>query len=108
MKKLIKDLWVYIDLRNRRHLGLCLNVISAARGLAAPLSERAVAVIIGPHSASHCVPMDEASGICISNGADEVYAIEYPDPEAPRADIHAIILNQTIQEMSPRAVLDST
>jgi electron transfer flavoprotein alpha subunit len=107
MKKSVKDIWVYIDLRNRRHLGLCLNVISAARGLAAPLSQRAVAVIIGSHSASHCVPMDEAADICISNGADEVYAIEYPDPEVPRADIHAIILNQIIQKMSPRAVLFS-
>jgi electron transfer flavoprotein alpha subunit len=103
----IKNIWVYIDLRNRRHLGLCLNVISAARGLAAPLSERAVAVIIGSHSTSPCVQMDEAAEICISNGADEVYAVEYPDTEAPRADIHAIILNQTIQEMAPRTVLFS-
>lgn len=107
MKKSIKDIWVYIDLRNRRHLGSCLNVISAARRLASPLSEKAVAVIIGSYSASPCVPMNEAAEICISNGADEVYAIEYPDPEEPRADIHATALNQILQKMSPRVVLFS-
>jgi electron transfer flavoprotein alpha subunit len=105
MRKLIKDIWVYIDLRNRRHLGLCLNVMSAARGLAGPLSERAVAVLIGPHTVSPCVSMQDAAEACISNGADEVYAIEYPDTEAPRADIHAMALNQIIRKMAPRVVL---
>ena len=106
MNKLKNNIWVYIDLRNRRHLGLCLNVLSAAKGLAGQLSGRAVAVLIGPQAVSFPrVSIEDAAEDCISNGADEVYRIEHPDPEFPRADIHALALNQIIQKQHPRAVL---
>ncbi|MDB9822696.1 FAD-binding protein [Deltaproteobacteria bacterium] len=115
MKKSKNNIWVYIDLRNRRHMGLSLNVLIAARELAEPLSGKTVAVLIGTRgnieerepaqAASSSISAEEACEACVSQGADEVYILKNPDPGPSRADIHANALHQLIRKRSPRAFL---
>ncbi len=98
-----KDIWVYIDLRNQRLFGLCLNVLAGARALAASLSGRAAAII--PMSSQGFINSEEAAETCTSKGADRVYLLENPALEFIRADVHALALLKAIEKMPPKAVL---
>jgi electron transfer flavoprotein alpha subunit len=112
-----KEIWVYIDLRNERLFGLCLNVIAAARSLAGSVSGKVVAVIPGSpakeegqegavHELTH-MPLDASIEACIANGADKACVLEHPKLTWPRSDIHAGLITDIIQERSPVAVLFS-
>lgn len=115
MNKTNNDIWVYIDLRNQKHLDLSINVLSAARELAQSLSGKSVAVLTGigynekeqdqRKEDIYGISIDKASELCITKGADEVCVIEHPDLGSFRTDIHALALSQIIKERSPRALL---
>ena len=115
LDKTNNDIWVYIDLRNQRHLGLSLNILAAGRDLAGPLSERAAAVILKPiadikeeknsEGTPSFMSIDDAVEECIAKGADLVYVLEHPGSHFPRADIYAHALNLIVRERSPRAFL---
>jgi electron transfer flavoprotein alpha subunit len=96
-----KDIWVYIDIRNQKHLGLCLKVLSAARRLAFQSKGKAVAVLAG---ASDTVA-GQAVKMCLSRGADMVYRLENKGLVPPRTDIHASALSMLIKMRQPRAFL---
>ncbi|MFC1869487.1 FAD-binding protein [Thermodesulfobacteriota bacterium] len=111
-----KEIWVYIDLRNERLFGLCLNVLAAARALAGSMSGNVVAIILGspvkekrqePAHELTRMPLDASIEACIANGADRVYSLEHPELAWPRSDIHAGAVTNIIQECSPLAVLFS-
>jgi len=96
-----KDFWVYIDIRNQRHLGLSVRVLAAARQLALQAKGKAVAIL--PALGNPALKIDHVIEMCLSKGADEVYVIEHPELGSPRADIHAQVLNQLIKKRPPRA-----
>ena len=96
-----KDIWVYTDLRNQRLFRFSLNVLSAARSLAAPLSGRTVAVLSQTPS---FLSIENAVQECVSKGADLVYGLENPLLLSPRSDIHAQALTWVIRSRAPRAV----
>jgi len=97
------DIWAYIDTRNQRHLGLSLRVLAAARQLASQSGGEAVAIL--PSVGSPSLKTDSVIEICLSKGADRIYVLEHPELTPPRADIHALALDQIIQRQPPRAFL---
>lgn len=99
------DIWVYIDIRNQRLLGLSLRCLAAARQLSSQSKGKAVAIV--PSGGSLPLQTDAVIETCISKGADKVYLLEHPELTPPRADIHALALDRVIREQSPRAFLFS-
>jgi len=97
------DIWVYIDTRNQRHLGLSLRVFAAARQLALQSKGKAVAVV--PSVSNPDLKKDHVIEMCLSRGADEIYLLEHPELAPARADIHASALDQVINNRQPRAFL---
>jgi electron transfer flavoprotein alpha subunit len=98
-----KDIWVYIDIRNQRHLGLSLKVLAAARQLASQSKGKAVAVL--PVGGNSDFIADQAVEKCLSKGADKVYMLEHPDLAPPKADVHSLALNGLIHARPPMAFL---
>lgn len=98
-----KDIWVYIDIRNQRHLGLSLKVLAAARQLASQSKGKAVAVL--PAGGNSDSITDQAVEKCLSKGADKVYMLEHPDLAPPKADVHGLALNGLINARPPMAFL---
>jgi len=97
------DIWVYIDIRNQRHLWLSLRVLAAARQLASQSKGKAVAVL--PSVDNPSLKIDNVIEMCLSKGAEAIYLLEHPELTPPRADIHAQVLGQIIQKRSPKAFL---
>ena len=97
------NIWVYIDIRNQRHLGLSLKVLAAARQLASHSKGKAVAVL--PQVGNPILKTDNVIEMCLSKGADVIYLLEHPALTPPRADVHARALDQIILRRQPRAFL---
>lgn len=98
-----KDIWVYIDIRNQRHLGLSLKVLAAARQLASQSKGKAVAVL--PVGSNSDPIADQAVEKCLSKGADRVYMLEHRDLAPIRADVHGLALYGLINNRPPMAFL---
>jgi electron transfer flavoprotein alpha subunit len=109
-----EEIWVFGDLRNKRFLGWCFNVLAKARELAKPVSGKVVMVLVGlssddePKNASTIqafIPVAEAEKMCIAHGADKVYIFNIADLTTPRADIYGRILADAVLKYNPMLVL---
>jgi electron transfer flavoprotein alpha subunit len=98
-----RDIWVYVDIRSQRLLGLSLKVLAAARQLASQSKGKAVAVL--PVSGKEDSIANQAIEKCISKGADKVYLLGHPDFTPIRADVHSLALNGLISNLLPMAFL---
>jgi len=116
MEKILeKEIWVYVDLRNRRLFDLSLNVLAKAREIAELVSGKTVALILGFSNADKKddvstvaqagLSFDFAANECISHGADFVYVMDNEKLTIPRADIHASVLANTVQRRNPMLVI---
>jgi electron transfer flavoprotein alpha subunit len=106
------DIWVYIDLRNQRHLDESINVLGAGTKLAELTKGKSIALLTGAGdrktgdaTGSLCVSVDEASKLCIDNGADVVSVLEHSDLGQFRPDYHAKALAGVVKERAPKLVL---
>ncbi len=111
MKKVTGDIWIYIDLRNKKHFEEGMNLLGAAKVLAGLTGGKTVALVMN-HSETcnsgdtvKVVPPEDASNICIRNSADLVFILENNDLSLCRPDVHARALTILIKEMSPKMVL---
>lgn len=101
-----KDIWVYIDTRNQRLLGLSIRALAAARQLASQSEGKSVAILLSG-SCPSSLNTDAVIETCVSKGADKVYLLEHPDLAPPRADVHSLALDRIIRGGSPKAFLFS-
>ena len=108
------DIWVYIDLRNKRHFDESINVLGAGTQLAESTSGKCIALLTGTGSdketgngikGSSFIPVEEATGICIGKGADIVSILEHPDLDLYRPDYHAKAISGIVKERGPKIVL---
>ncbi|MGD9158864.1 MAG: FAD-binding protein [Desulfobacteraceae bacterium] len=108
------NIWVYIDLRNKRHFDESINVLGAGTQLAEFTSGKCIALLTGTGGdiktddsikVSSCIPVEEAAGICIDKGADIVSVLEQPDLDQYRPDFHAKALSGIVKEKQPKVVL---
>jgi electron transfer flavoprotein alpha subunit len=109
-----EEIWVFGDLRNKRFLGWCLNVLAKARELAKPVSGKVAMVLMGlspdeePKNASTVqafIPVAEAEKMCIAHGADKVYIFDIEGLSMPRVDIYGRILADAVLKHNPMLVL---
>ena len=105
------DIWVYVDLRSRKHFDHALNVLAKAREIAAAFDGKTFGILTGAEDASipapenACMTLEAAAEECVRHGADQVKIVIHPALAVPRADIHADILAEIIRTDSPHAVL---
>ncbi len=110
MKKVTADIWVYIDLRNKKHFEEGINLIGAAKVLAGMTCGKTVALLMDTGDKdilNHIkgISPDDASAISVKNGADSVFIVEHGDLSLCRPDIHAMAVAGLVKEMAPRMVL---
>ncbi len=107
-EKYIKDVWTYIDCRNKRHFDGSLNVLGAGAELAESMSGKSVALLVNTgknEKGVFSVRLDSAIQTCISKGADEVYVFENPLLAPCRSDSHAYAISRLAVERCPKIVL---
>ena len=109
-----EDIWVYMDVRNERLLGLGFNVIRKARDLARTSGAVTAAVIVDhsetgenvPPAGGHgMVPVESAAADCIGHGTDTVFILNVPGLKAPRPGICALALADAVKTKCPALVL---
>jgi electron transfer flavoprotein alpha subunit/transcriptional regulator with XRE-family HTH domain len=108
-------IWVYVELRNDRLLGLGLNVLSKARQIAEGLDLSVTAVIVddgGPienmtdqSEPSGMISAQDAATRCVAHGADWVCVLDLPGLATPMADICASVLAEAVKAREPSIVL---
>ncbi|MBN1904868.1 MAG: FAD-binding protein [Deltaproteobacteria bacterium] len=110
MKKVTGDIWVYVDLRNKKYFEEGLNLLGAAKGLAGLTAGKTIALFMDagdkdtPNHIKGISP-EEASAVCVSNGADSVFILEHDDLSLCRPDVHARAVTTLVKDMTPRMVL---
>lgn len=110
---LTNDVWVFIDLRNRRFFGHSLNAVCKARQLAAATGGKVAACLLAAATAAvttrsegdACVLPEAAETECLNHGADQVIVLENAQFGSPRADLFAPALGSAVMEARPRLVL---
>lgn len=111
MNKVTNDIWVYIDLRNQRHFDEGVNLLGAARELAGLTGGKAIALFLDAGKSCNSgdaikgISHEEASGICVKNGADEVFILEHNDLLRCMPDQQARAITLLVKDMAPRMVL---
>jgi hypothetical protein len=84
LKKVTADIWVYIDLRKKKHFEEGINLIGAAKVLAGMTCGKTVALLMDTGDKdilNHIkgISPDDASAISVKNGADSVFIVEHGD-----------------------------
>ncbi len=111
MKKVTGDIWVYIDLRNKRHFEEGMNLLGAAKRLAGLTGGKTVALLMDAGETCNSgeavkgISPEDASAVCVKNGADSVFILEHNDLSLCRPDVHAGALTILIKEMAPKMAL---
>ena len=109
-----KEIWVYMDVRNDRLLGLGLNVLCKAKELAGPSGLIASAVIVdhfqtgkeaSPPPHADYVPAGDAAEKSVAYGADRVFVLDVAGLPVPRADVCASALAEAVRRYGPSVVL---
>ncbi len=109
-----KELWVHMDLRNKRFFDLSLNVLAKARELAGSIGGETVAVLLGSSGSQPLedqgdghglIPADEAGAECIQYGADRVSILDNPLLAVPRPDLYANALAHFAAGHNPMLVI---
>lgn len=109
-----RQVWVYVDTRSDRLVGMGLNVLRKARDLAEVLAVPVSTVIVDcsgvgrdgqqPMEAG-VVAAEECARRCIDHGADHAYILAVPGLVTPRADICAEALAEAVKGHDPSIVL---
>ena len=107
------DIWVFIDLRNRRFFGLSLNVLCKARQLAPATGGKVTACMLATAGAAlpalseadSCVLTETAETECLRHGADRVVVLENALFTPLRVDLFAPALAGAVTESRPGLVL---
>ncbi|MFO7708480.1 MAG: FAD-binding protein [Desulfobacterales bacterium] len=110
---LSNDIWVYIDLRNRRFFDFSLNVVCKARQLADATGGRVAACVLTQLQGSvparsegdACVLGQTAETECLEHGADQVIVLENARLSPPCTDLFAQALAGVVMETRPLLVL---
>jgi electron transfer flavoprotein alpha subunit len=111
LKKVTGDIWIYIDLRNKKHFEECINLLGAAKELAVLTGGKTIALFMDAGETCNSgdavkgISPEEASAICVRNSADSVFIMEHKDLSLCRPDVHARALTILIKEMTPRMML---
>jgi electron transfer flavoprotein alpha subunit len=109
----VKEIWVYMDLRNERLFDFSLNVMARACELSLSVSGKTVAFLMDspgdksqkPTDENRYIPVDNVAEKCLSHGADSVYVFENPDLNVPRPDIYAPVISDAVESRGPMLVL---
>jgi len=111
-KEAKKELWVYMDLRNRKFFDLSLNVLAKTRELAGAMEGETVAVLLGSSEPAGdqdegrgLIPLDEAGAECTEYGADRVFALGNQLLAVPRPDLFANALAPFVAARNPMLVV---
>ena len=107
------DIWVFIDLRSRRHLDDALNVLHLGRTLADTAGGRAVACLLSPPGGvtlagadtGVCETVPTAENDCLAVGAQQVLVLENAAFAAPWPDLFTPPLVAAICDAAPRLVM---
>lgn len=107
------DVWVFTDLRSRRHFDFSLNVLAKARKLTAAAGGKTVACLLAPagksgparSEADACLLAAAAEAECLNHGAGRVLVLENPCFASPQADLFARALAAAVRQDQPRLVL---
>jgi len=110
-----KELWVHMDLRNRKFFGFSLNVLAKTRELAGSTAGETVAVLLGssgsqpvggdPGESPELIPVGEAGAECTKYGADRVLILDNQLLAVPRPDFFANALAPFVAEHNPMLVI---
>ena len=106
-------IWVYVDGRSDRLLGLGLHVLGKARQLAASSGTTTAAVLVDHGKTgdeplpplADCVPVTDAAQTCIEYGADRAFILDVPHLTVPRGDVCGSALAEAVKQYGPSLVL---
>lgn len=112
-ERMHRDVWVVCDRRSEILFNGCLKLLGKADQLAAGTGGRAVAVLFDTpehrgEQADACGQALSTQAVardCTRHGADQVFILEHPRFEIPRADLQAPALTALINRQSPGLVL---
>ncbi len=110
------EIWVYGDLRSRRHWMNSLKVLTKALVLSREAGVGVAMVLMGagtgtadeetnPPDSTACVDLVTAAEQAAGLGVEAVYCLQHPRLDVPRTDLYADALSRFVHERRPWLVL---